>query len=139
MFHSALIAGLLAATMLGNSPRPESNANRHKTDGTWRLISVEWQGEMWQPAPEVAPHWIIRGNQLTMRPGQSPAENLTVKWDASSTPATVDVVDGDKTTLRGIYQITGQRLILCAGGDGRPTDFVPKPRRDQRRIVLERE
>jgi uncharacterized protein (TIGR03067 family) len=139
MLRGILIAGMMASATLANSPRPESARNPHKTDGNWRLISVEFQGETWQPAIDTAPRWIIRGNQLTMQNGRGDEQTATVKWDASATPATFDVLDGGTTTLRGIYQITGQRLILCAGSDGRPAGFAPNPDRDDRRIVLERE
>jgi uncharacterized protein (TIGR03067 family) len=139
MMRHILIAGFITAATLGNSPRPESAGNPHKTDGNWRLISVEFHGETWEPAIDAARRWNIRGNQLTMQNGPGDEQAVSIKWDATSTPATFDVLEGGTTTLRGIYQITGQRLILCAGSEGRPAGFAPNPDRDERRIVLERE
>lgn len=139
MLRGLLIVGVITAAPLGNSPRPETVSNPHKTEGKWRLISVECQGQVVQPAPETAPRWIIRANQVAIRTDPGIEQTLTVKWNAASTPAEVDVIDDGATTLRGIYQITGQRMILCAGSAGRPAGFARRLDCDERRIILERE
>jgi uncharacterized protein (TIGR03067 family) len=119
-----------------------ARADKEATElqGTWRLTSVEINGEP-NDATLGRPHWIIQGNKVRYA-----GEDLAVLTaDAGTTPKTFDLaLVKPKKTYEGVYSVQGDTLKVCLNGRSegvkeRPQGFDTKDKPDLRLLVFKRE
>jgi uncharacterized protein (TIGR03067 family) len=95
--------------------------------GDWKVVSLEFAGEQIPPPVAAKGVCAVTPKHIVIAFGDS-AQVATYRLANSATPKTIDIVSDGGTTL-GIYELRGDRLVLCYGlpGDPRPTEFASKP------------
>jgi uncharacterized protein (TIGR03067 family) len=108
--------------------------------GTWKLVSLEADGEM-REIPEPPPRWVIKGDKVLYAGG--PLADLTL--DTMTTPRSVDLhFLKPKKVLEGVYSLDGDTLKVCVnrlteGVKERPLGFSTKGKSEWRLLVFQRE
>ncbi len=132
-----LVVGIMAVVC---SPYVGASDAPAELQGTWKLVSVERDGE---PAQQLhrQPRLVIKGSAAT----HSGANFATVSADAGASPKLIDLLCSDPDrTYEGIYLIDGDTLKICLnaetdGAKDRPDDFVVKGHEKRRLLVFERD
>jgi uncharacterized protein (TIGR03067 family) len=131
------VAGLL----LGADDPAKSELDRYH--GTWVLVSEEFEGTK-VPAKDLADElqnlsYTVRGEKL-LYTSRGEARWATIKLDPNKSPKTYDLVRDDGRPYKGIYAWDGDKIKICAAGDGgdRPTAFETKPGSKNRIRVWQR-
>jgi len=103
-----------------------------RLQGTWRLASLETDGNA-QPSNELADAAItVRGNRFTSA-GMGDAYNGTIELFPRKKPKAFDLVftsgPPEGTRNRGIYRLDDDTWTICLAtrGNGRPRSFKTKP------------
>ncbi len=100
-------------------------------EGEWRILAVDYAGEA---LPGRNGRLQIIGARFSLQIGGTPREVGAVEHDASSSPATLDLVwreagGNESRRLRAIVRVRGDLLQFCyypeAGGE-RPAVFESK-------------
>ena len=119
-----LVLGSLIA-----APAPEEK-DLEKIQGTWKLESVESQGQVFI---EQYKEWTfnIKDDKLTIKIGDKVHNEYTIKIDPDKKPKTIDLIRkaGDQTlTETGIYELDGDTWKVCNDDSGatRPTEYGTK-------------
>lgn len=136
VLSSCLLTGCGAASVAD----PAEDARQ--LQGTWKLVSSTWNGE-----PQMADmQWVVDHDHYTIRlDGKSHVDPHTFKLDA--TQKHIDVYHHEVPagtyggSLKGIYEITGDRLRVCYDLTGRqyPKSFDARPGSRQILYQFERE
>jgi uncharacterized protein (TIGR03067 family) len=120
----ALLFGILIA-----APAP-MDTDQDLIQGTWKLESVESQGEV---SVEPYKDWTfnIKDDKLTIKIGENVSKVYTIKIDPDKKPKTIDLIlkTGDQTlTETGIYELDGDTWKVCNDDSGatRPTEYGTK-------------
>ncbi|WP_159452170.1 TIGR03067 domain-containing protein [Singulisphaera sp. GP187] len=125
--------------------------------GRWRVVRIEDSGVAVNEPFLMTRQYIFDARKLIVSARGKPiAASLVGEWiernikspsfklDPTSTPKAIDLVLPTGTTLRGIYDLDGDRLKLCFTGPSgkaamaRPTGFSV-PGSGARLVVIERE
>jgi uncharacterized protein (TIGR03067 family) len=108
--------------------------------GTWKLVSVETQGES-KELGERQPRLVIKGDTAT----HAGAKTATMTVDTTATPKIIDLrlVNPDRT-YEGIYSVEGDTLKICVnkqteGAKERPESFSTKNHDSWTLLVFERD
>jgi uncharacterized protein (TIGR03067 family) len=133
---------LLAAPLRAADRPPETKADTRVAElqGTWKLISIETNGEA-SDLTGNQPRWVVKGNKVLY--GGDELAVLTA--DASATPKLLDVqLLNPKRVLEGIYAIEQDRLRICLnkqteGVKERPHALSTKDQENWRLLVFERD
>lgn len=108
--------------------------------GTWKLMSVEIDGEPMNDRLDEFPRWVIRGNKV--RYGGQELAMLTV--DPTTTPKSLDLsFRNPARTYEAVYAVEGDTLKICAnrmteGVKERPADFTTAGKPDRRLLIFKR-
>jgi uncharacterized protein (TIGR03067 family) len=110
--------------------------------GTWKIVSMRRGGiEEVQGKVEDATA-VITGNELTLTVGKDNFPKAVFKLDATKQPATIDLglTTEQGFPNKGIYELKGDALTVCWGGDGkpRPAKLTSTKEGDERLLVLQR-
>jgi uncharacterized protein (TIGR03067 family) len=105
-------------------------AELQKVAGTWRLTSIEKDGQK-TPDEEVKRHkLVIAGDKYTLRRADKAVEEGTVRIDPTRTPRTIDIfpTEPEGKVQLGIYEWDGEsRIRICFTHPGsdqtRPREF----------------
>lgn len=111
----------------------EKEAARMK--GTWKVVTGEIDGQPLSP-PEKQAKWEITADKIAWKANKSEAL-FTFKVDPTRKPTEIDLQSGQQT-LKGIYELDGDTLIVCFGKD-RPSQFTTTANSKNSLIVLRRE
>ncbi len=123
--------------------KPRADADAAKIQGTWVAIWVETGGK---PAPSDTIKnlsLLITADKIAFNPGGENRQS-TYKLDPTKTPKMIELTPQDGPTkgktLRGLYELDGDRLKLCVqNGEGEePKEFATKPGTSVRLLVLRR-
>jgi uncharacterized protein (TIGR03067 family) len=130
--RAKLLIGSLLIVVLGSlsaAPAPEEK-DLEKIQGTWKLESVESQGQL---LIEQYKDWTfnIKDDKLTIKIGERVHNEYTIKIDPNKKPKTIDLIrkNGDQTlTETGIYELDGDTWKVCNDDSGatRPTEYGTK-------------
>jgi uncharacterized protein (TIGR03067 family) len=140
------IACLTLATLVVAAGRPavEPKKDLDRFQGNWNVLAVEVEGK--RLSAEQTMSWKVRfeGDKYSLQSGKEKIEG-TFRLNPTQSPKAIDATrasGADKgKTLRGIYRLSGDRLLMClgaAGGKKRPTSFITQSRSGFRLYVLER-
>jgi uncharacterized protein (TIGR03067 family) len=139
----ALVLGaLLTPAALSDE---KAKTDQEQLQGTWKFVRLSLFGN--EAPKEFLPkvQVVIEGKTFTIKPGvvfegsnekpdgefkvgDKEGDRVTFELDASKKPKTFDVAaefDGQKVTLKGIYQLDGDDLKICFG-EQRPKEFPAK-------------
>ena len=103
-----------------------------RLQGTWRVTSLETDGQQMAPNFFDGAMIVITGNRFTSV-GMGGTYEGTIELDTSKKLNAFDLVftagPPEGTRNRGIYQLEGNRWRICLAtrGDGRPRSFATKP------------
>jgi len=109
----------------------DAKTDNEKLQGTWKLVSLEADGEQ-GPAEIVAKMKLaFKNDTLTFTPGEPDFTNYTFKVDPTTMPPSFDMTHADGTnkgkTKKGIYSLKGDNLTICFGkADQRPKELNSK-------------
>jgi uncharacterized protein (TIGR03067 family) len=130
--RAKLLIGSPLILVLGSliaAPAPEEK-DLEKIQGTWKLESVESQGQL---LIEQYKDWTfnIKDDKLTIKIGEKVHNEYTLKIDPDKKPKTIDLVRkvGEQTlTETGIYELDGDTWKVCNDDSGatRPTEYGTK-------------
>jgi uncharacterized protein (TIGR03067 family) len=127
-------AGLLLAA---DDP---SKKELDKYQGTWVLVSEEFEGKRIPPEQLEDISYIVRGDQL-LYASNAQLRSAKVNLDPSKTPKNYDLLrDDGHRSLKGIYAWDGDTIKICSAGDqgDRPTKFRTEPGSNNRIRVWKR-
>ncbi len=147
MLWLTIVVQMLNVLLSDGQFGPQLNATGTEAQGTWRLLSLEYEGVTTSDLNTTKNYYaemrfvfgndslIIRGKsvllpmeyRLTLRPKQEPKE--------------IDVVCNGLGTWKGIYEVKGDKMSLCIGdseGHDRPKEFKTQAGSGLRLLLLER-
>jgi uncharacterized protein (TIGR03067 family) len=144
---------MFALLALAQSADDLAKAERAKLKGTWKVVSVEIDGNDHPGAETIYKKvvYVFDGDKLFRNVGTKRTEE-TYRIDPSSNPKTLDTTvtgtitnkfQGKRTVrtatvkLFGIYSLENGKLKWCMSHDERPTDFDTKGKQDVVILVLE--
>jgi uncharacterized protein (TIGR03067 family) len=124
----AVLVALLALVVLADAAEDAAKAEADKWQGTWRVVSMEHDGEK-TPKEKLKPIKLtVQGNNYHFQNGEF-SERGSYKFDPSQEPKALNIVV-DEGKDRGkiylvIYQVEGDKLTICLHGENkfRPTEF----------------
>jgi uncharacterized protein (TIGR03067 family) len=131
MRASLLASSLLVALLI----QPDTQAGKGgkadvRLQGTWKLVSLKVMGgEMLEDGKLDGNELVlqIEGTKTIWKAG-SESQTSSFTTDTSKQPNAIDF-SKDKHTYRGIYQVRGDRLTLCAYCILGDADKLPDPPR----------
>jgi erythromycin esterase len=128
--------------------QPLSDASRKELEqlqGTWRGISIKQDGQELPLEGGLANlEVVIKGNERTVKAGDTVFSRAVFRMDPTATPKTVDVTITEGTlagkSLLGVYELDGDtyRICLAKAGDPRPETIASKPGSGHTLTVLAR-
>jgi uncharacterized protein (TIGR03067 family) len=91
----------------------------------WTLTEMELGGKVQK---ESSGKWTFNGSVLTMRADDGPDVEFQYELRPGKSPPQIDLyanAKAGKLTLKGIYKLDGDKLVLCvvAASQDRPTEF----------------
>jgi len=138
---------LVLAVFISPAALPDEKAkpDAEQLQGTWRFVRLSLFGN--EPPKDFPPkvRVVIEGKSFTIKPGvgfegsnekpdgewklgDKEGDSVTFELDPSKKLKTIDLTtefDGQKMTLKGIYQLDGDDLKICFGQQ-RPKEFPGK-------------
>lgn len=135
---------LAVAITVSADPVPEPSAkDREALQGTWVIRSMEVGGKTWsKEALEKAKlRIVVSGDRIKFLLAGREAQEATFTLDPARSPAHFDTVDARKRVEKGIYELKGDTLRICAAtsGEERPTAFASSASPSTALYVFERE
>ncbi len=130
-----LCLGLLVCCIIpaGKAPADDSKGQKAETalEGTWTLVSLEFDGRKLSDEDLVNGTMTIKGNKYVFKMQKKENdEEGTLKIDAGKKPATIDldILTGRSKGKKqvGIYELDGTSLKFCFSDPGeteRPKEF----------------
>lgn len=122
MIRTAILATLLLSLPVAAAPAPSlselAQKETKRLEGVWKVAAAWQQG---RPMPAELYRnvvLVIAGDRIWDR-GGAPAYGMTFRLDPRPLPHHIDLSAPDThRTCPGIYQLAGDRLILCWDGAG---------------------
>jgi uncharacterized protein (TIGR03067 family) len=134
-------APLLVISLLVAAPAPK-DTDQEKIQGTWKLESVESQGQIFI---EQYKDWTfnIKDDKLTIKVRDKVTKEYTIKIDPDKKPKTLDLtreIGGQTVTELGIYELDSDTWKMCNDEAGlmRPTEYGTKEGTQLEVIVMKR-
>ncbi len=100
-----------------------------KYQGTWVLISEEYEGEAVPDTQLRDLSYTVVGNRVLFT-SNGKDHSATVRMDPSKTPGTYDLLrDDGRVSMAGIYTWDGENIKICSADDqgDRPRAFKTEP------------
>jgi uncharacterized protein (TIGR03067 family) len=133
----------VAVIFLGSIAVGQDNATEKDLksfQGTWKIVSMMRDGKEVEGKVEDTTA-VISGKEITLTFGKEDY-HVIFQLDATKKPPAVDMgIAGQKGfPNKGIYELKGDMLTLCWGGDGapRPTKLISTKEGHERLLVLQR-
>lgn len=143
MMFKGMMAGVLFAFVGGIGLVHADGKPTQEKDlqGTWKIQSLEADGD---PAPEEIVKtlkWKIKGNTITVVPGEPGFTNYTFQVDGSKKPGHFEMTPTEGPQKgkpqKGIFERDRDLLKLCFSAKERPEKFTSKG--DQVLYILKQE
>jgi uncharacterized protein (TIGR03067 family) len=136
-----LLSVVVCPAFVAGGARPDDPKAPAELQGTWKLVSVEINGESHAPLGGGEPRWVVKGDKI-LYGGE---EIIKLTADPAANPKVVDLKfkDPDRT-YEGIYVIEKDTLKVCVnakadGAKDRPGKFATQDQEGWRLLVFERE
>src|SRR5262245_61282900 len=142
MYRFSLVVAVVLSGSVAIGQDDATEKDLKSFQGTWKIVSMMRGGrEEVQGKVEDATA-VISGKEITLTLGKEKLPKAVFKLDATKKPATVDLGLANEKEFpnKGIYDLKGEKLTLCWGGDGapRPTKLTSTKEGDERLLVLQR-
>jgi uncharacterized protein (TIGR03067 family) len=143
-FLCCVFAGLLSHATSYSQPRDLKKI----LQGTWKLVSVEYEGVKDLPEPNGPGKLVFDKNQMKylLANGNQIGEALRFEIDSGAMPAALDLYlnlgEKEKGPLRGIIKVEGDKLEICLArltGDVRPQVFKTERKSPNNLLLFVRE
>lgn len=134
MMAAVLVLPLIGAASLGADPNDKA-----KFQGKWQVLSIAYEDQKVAGSALKDKQWTFKESTLT--PQDNAADLAEFKLDPNAKPATIDIIDRNKSENKGIYKFDGDDLLtICCSvrGKDRPTDFAAGKGKDAMLVVLKR-
>ena len=105
-------------------PAPTVEAERGKFQGTWRYVSLDFNGQMVAPAIVREHQYKFEGTRYSNSRNGREVLRGTFTIDPSHSPAWLDLIENSRIANYGIYRFDGERLTICLHEKQRPTVFA---------------
>lgn len=130
---------ILAAALALSADEPRSDFDRFQ--GSWILVSREFEGLKPQSPKEVGFKVTFQGNKVTLEQQGKTFPSGTFELDPMLEPKSYDRKLLNGKTGKGIYEFDGDELKIClaAPGDDRPTDFSTRPGDGRSLLIYKRD
>jgi uncharacterized protein (TIGR03067 family) len=120
----------------------EANKAPAELQGTWKIVSLEVDGEREPELDLRMPRWVIKGTQV--RFGGEKLADLAVTGTASPRSLDLTFVRPKKRVLEAVYKVEGDTLTICVntltdGVKERPDGFATKDKAGRRVLILQRQ
>jgi uncharacterized protein (TIGR03067 family) len=142
MYRVVMALAVCACCAPAARPDEKPKTDRDRLQGSWTFVALSLFGNQAPQDYLTKLRAEIDGKRLVIKPGllvESSSEQPEVEWklgstdgdqftfelDATAKPKAIDitvVVNGEKVTLKGIYELDGDALKICFG-EQRPKDF----------------
>lgn len=123
MMRPLALTVVFANLLLAADETPKGELEKYQ--GTWVLVSEEYEGKT-VPAQELPDlSFAVQGNQIHYT-AQGADRSAMVTLDPNKTPKAYDLLrDDGALSLKGIYTWDGETIKICAAEDqgDRPTEF----------------
>jgi uncharacterized protein (TIGR03067 family) len=138
-----LIAVGACLSLAEDGPKEKAvKADLDKLQGSWQLVSAEFDGEKATADSVRLISMGIRDNKLTIHRANVKEVVVPIPFtiDPTKKPKTFDQQPRDGKEIHGIFDLDGDILKICtaAPGKGRPTEFAAKRGTEQRLRVFKR-
>lgn len=128
LFGLLLAAAPRAAWSDDQPAAPAAKADKDAIQGIWKLVSAVHDGKTIDK-PEGADALKIRfeGDRSYQVKGEEKVDPAEFKLDSDKSPKQIDLIPSEGPdkgkTMKGIYELAGDKLKLCIAGADRPADF----------------
>lgn len=131
----ACVAAFLAAAVAAaadDKPKENTKKELEPFQGTWAVVKIERSGEAVPDENLGGLTLVVKGSERVIRDGDETVSKATFTVDPGKKPPTIDIAVSDGPlagkTVRGIYELKGDTLTICAAleGDKRPDDLTAK-------------
>jgi uncharacterized protein (TIGR03067 family) len=124
-----LLAIVPVAFLGADSPKNTAAMVLERFQGTWQLISAETNGKKAGEDFVKQVRVVIKGRKHSVYLGEKElAHEIWFDLDPTKAPKWVTDTLPDGRTIKGIYDLQGDRLMSCVAeaGKARPTEFTAK-------------
>lgn len=140
-----ILSAFLLAPVPDVGPEAEVAQDAKNIQGTWELVDAVRHGKsVIQEAPPGA-KIVFAGDKMNLMEGQKVDKSFTFKLDQTKKPKAIDITKEEGApkveTNLGIYQLDGDRLMLCLPNHttkDRPTEFASPENSDLMLFTLKR-
>jgi uncharacterized protein (TIGR03067 family) len=133
LLAAGTVTGVIVFPMIGQGQQP-AKADKEKLKGEWILVTNESRGIIGEifgqvPEPDKIRMVTFSENQMTLKINGESTLIGPYQLDLTKTPKTLDLTidlrQGKKATLHGIYELDGSHLKICfdSFGGARPGKF----------------
>ena len=132
---------LVAAGLASGAPQDKGKKAADKFDGTWKVVSVERDGQAVDDAKDDTV--TFTGDKIAIK-SKNGDHAGTFKLDPAQKPKTIDMTPSDGPQKgqvhAGIYSLDGDTLKICftEPGKDRPKELTAKAGSGQMLVVLKR-
>ncbi len=123
----------------------EVKKDEDRLQGTWKVTSIENDGNKVDPKEFANWKLVIAGDKMTALDSNDVMDEHTFKLDAAAKPAAIDLTlltgESKGKTMQGIYRIEGDTLTVCVAEPGkkdRPREFRSEPGKSHMLLVFQR-
>lgn len=131
MMMQCLLVAAIPAIVVHEAPLDDMKKELEKLQGTWKLESVEVEGQKAPPEAFKGVRLTIKGDKFSFTESNTTFGG-TFKVDLLKKPNTIDIsfTEGPEkgTTTLGIYEVEGDTWKICLNPKGakRPAEFRAK-------------
>jgi uncharacterized protein (TIGR03067 family) len=142
MYRVALALAVAALCAPAALPDEKPKTDQDRMQGSWKFVTLSVSGRKAPKDYLANVRAVIDGKSFTIKPGvllegsnEKPegewkvgakdGDRFTFEVDAAATPKAIDIhaqFDGQKVTLKGIYDLAGDDLKICFA-ERRPKEF----------------
>jgi len=137
------LLALVALALVAAAPRDDKNgkSDQDLIQGTWKVVEGERNGE--KPPQEFLDNFKITFKGDKAIPEGGGGGEASFKLDTGKKPRQITVTRAEgNRTMKGIYQLDGDTLKICFGGEGNdnyPTEFTGKAGSNNMLMVFKRQ
>jgi uncharacterized protein (TIGR03067 family) len=143
-YRAVLVLGAVVLIAAGESSEEAVKKEIAKLQGTWSVVSAEWDGNKAPEAKIKMVKIVFQQDKIIRHQGDKTVETEDYKVDPSKNPKSIDVtyLEGERKgeSSQGIYSLDGDTLKICMSySTNRPTEFETRADSKRHLLVLKRE
>ncbi len=120
--NRAMFAALTLALLFTSQATSDDKKNNEPFQGKWKIASIVANGETIPTDQFENAVLTVTGDERVLKDGDEVKSKAKYKVDPTKTPKTIDIMVSEGTlkgkTIKGIYEITGDTMKICANLEG---------------------